>query len=721
MKRQLLLAGLLLLGGGLLPATGRTDEPAGDAGYLREHIYDSTVHQDEALVNLRVTNSRWPDCTTLESAIADIFRIEGVSNRSDQEKALALWKWFRILVSATGGSYAYEGPRGKETVCTDPHKIFTVYGHHQCDGQSWAMVDLWRAAGYMALDECTLGHTTAALRYRDADGQLRYHTFDPQRRYYHWDAENQRVATRSLPVMRGMVYRHLMAPRELHSLRTSLRVGERVCRAWQSSGYVVPSGKDKIAAARERYYAYAPKRSDGVYAAVGEERQAFEPEMRPEDFTRSLYDGSRNTACSPPAHGKATLHPRKAGELAEFVYRLAPPYVVVSATCLATFVKGEAAGVCRVLVSSDGSQWTPVYTKERIGQEEVTIDLAHVTYNLLVKFELMAPRDVRQAGIQSLVIYAYRMLNKRTLPNLRPGQNVIRVTADRMAAGVELGLSVEYRVDGRQCEEGRCIRQFPHYFCINVPDVPEEIRDNYDQHFNEGRLQMDAITMWLHRTAGRGSDSLDEQTALAAFAKAYPHPADLNRRQPAERPERDVRETSGFFPQSDEKPREDEQAMQALIHDLHNAGTERRWVAAEDLGAYPKALDVLLQTLPRADGDLTLFLCKALARLKDPRAVAPLLAKWQRVPGGAPGARYIPDVLAAIGDRSVVPALVAPLKKCRFDFRFHIAHALGVLGGPEAERVLQDLARNDPSQPVREEAERALATLRSNGGPAKAK
>ncbi len=192
MKEKYFFAGLVLLGLGLLPSAGLGAAATGDAsGYLREDIYDEAVHADEALVNVQVAASRWPDCTTLESAITDIFRLEGVANKSDQDKALALWKWFRILVSATGGSYAYEGPRGQESVCFDPQKIFTVYGHHQCDGQSWAMVALWRAAGYMALDECTLGHTTAALRYRDADGNLRYHTFDPQHRYYHWDEQNQ--------------------------------------------------------------------------------------------------------------------------------------------------------------------------------------------------------------------------------------------------------------------------------------------------------------------------------------------------------------------------------------------------------------------------------------------------------------------------------------------------------------------------------------------------
>jgi len=99
---------------------------------LREPIYDTAVHADEALVNVSVAMNRWPDCTTLETAVGDIFRLEGVADASDQAKALALWKWFRILMSPTGGHYAYEGPRGHERLCHDPHRIFAVYGHHQC-------------------------------------------------------------------------------------------------------------------------------------------------------------------------------------------------------------------------------------------------------------------------------------------------------------------------------------------------------------------------------------------------------------------------------------------------------------------------------------------------------------------------------------------------------------------------------------------------------------
>ena len=721
MKPRTLPAGPLLVCGALaLAAATAAQAPAGTSGYLREHIYETAVGRDEALVNVRVASNRWPDCTTLESAVSDIFRLEGVAGKSDQEKALALWKWFRILVSATGGSYAYEGPKGKEKLCFGPHRIFTVYGHHQCDGQSWAMVPLWRAAGYMALDECTWGHTTAALRYRDADAKMRYHSFDPQERFYYWDEQNRRVSTRSMPVMHGMVYRHVTAPRHLHSLRTSLRIGETIDRRWHNEGHVVPSGKDKLKALRSRYYTYRPGKTTGIYAAVGEQVHTLRADTRPASFAKALSEGSRNVACSAPKAGRATLHPQRRFRPAEFVYRLAPPYVVADARCEATLVKGHPSDVCRLLLSRDAVEWKPLYTKKSTGEQEVSINIgqqawqknlpnAYTAYNFFIKAELVTSHEVRTVGMKDLKIVVFRMLNKRTLPNLRPGQNVLRVTADKLASGLCLELQVNYRVDGQPRQHTRLITHFPHYLGINVPGVAERVHSNYDQHFNDGPLQMSSIKMRLRpiEAEAAAEPSLAEAEGLRAFAISSPHPADMTRRRSPPRAEADVRETSGFFPQSD-KALDDDEAMNALIERLNRGRRDQKWLAAEALGNYPKAMDALLAALPEADIDQTLFICKALAQIRDRKAIGPLLERWKRAPRGAPGTRDIPDVLAAIGDRSVVPQLIAPLRKCRFDFRFHIAHALGVLGGSQARSTLEDLAANDPFPAVRNEAAEAL-------------
>jgi len=43
------------------------------------------------------------------------------------------------------------------------------------------MVDLWRAAGYIAFDQCHYGHSFPSLRYRDLDGHYRFHDLNLRR------------------------------------------------------------------------------------------------------------------------------------------------------------------------------------------------------------------------------------------------------------------------------------------------------------------------------------------------------------------------------------------------------------------------------------------------------------------------------------------------------------------------------------------------------------
>lgn len=729
--------------------------------YIREHQYDARVRSDDEAVNVSLVSNRWPDCATLESTIESIFRIEGVADRaasSDQSRALALWKWFRIMVSATGGAYAYEGPN-LDRLVWDPHKILTVYGHHQCDGQSWAMVPLWRAAGYMAFDECHNGHTIAALRYRDDDGQTRYHNFDPQGRFYYWDDLHKRVGTWSMPVFTGHVFRHVTTPLKIHSLRTSLRLGESIERNWTNTGHVVPSGRGDQIAKMNSYYDYAPGRIDGIYAAVGEEAQTLVAETQPETFTRQLADDSGNTACSPPSAGKATLHPAKPAELAAFVYRLPPPYVATDATIEATLVKTAADDVCRLAISRDGGPWRTVFEKTDAGVETVKIDVGrsaraasrpdvYTAYEIRVRGEFKAAGDVRSAGMNSLKVTAWRQLNKRTLPNLMPGENVFRVDAESLPDDRMLKLTLRYERAGRAVENVYWIAQPPFYFTINEPFELRKIA-NYDKDFNNEAVRMIGYRLELvPPTLSNGarlvaSTSEPPAEAWAKFKLPAPHPADMTDRKlrTGEQVETSILQTNGFLPQSDARPKDDPAAVAELLKRIDAAGDFKKFVLVSQLGDFAGTQDELLKRLPAANIDETVYVLKALARVGDAKAIDPLLAKWRagmknldRLPpgesaGGAPGGRYIPDTLAAIVQRldsagtpaeelkairnRCVLAMLEPLPKLRFDFRFHIAHALGVLGkgSGAAEQALQDLSVNDPFPPVREQAREALKKL----------
>ncbi len=703
----------------------------GESKYPREHIYDTSIGPDEALVNVAVVNHRWPDCTTLESAVQDIFRLEGVADRRrtpDQARALALWKWFRILVSSTGGGYAYEGPAGRQRICYDPHKIFAVYGHHQCDGLSWAMVPLWRAAGYMAFDTATHGHTTASLRYRDADGVQRYHSFDPQARAYYWDGERKRVATRSFPLMTAMVHRHVLAPQRLHSLRTSLRIGEQIRRNWHNTGRVVPSNI-REPYHKHRYYAYEPGKNKGIYAVVGEEIQRLSLWPDAKVLQQQLYTGSDNVTCTagsdPPIY-----HPAEPDGPGVLVLRLAPPYVAVDALLRASLRKARPDDECKLYLSRDGGPWRLIFEKTKLGTETVELQLGRearqngtpdvfTAYDVRLKIEMKSARPQGGPAVGETSVVVRRMLNKRTLPNLMPGENVFRVTADRLAKGWSLLLEVEYELKGQKKTSHHVINRFPYYFRIDAAGVKlREIR-NYDQDFANEDVRMIGYHMrLLPAKDARPTRSLPEGEVAEKFRQAFPHPADMTRHRKPKGLETDPIQTNGFFPQSRQRLKADERMRELIATLQRNADRSyAAWRAAQELGNYPEAVDVLCKRLATSNLDLTLFICKALAQIADPKSIDPLLKKWQMAPRGAPGTRYIPDCLAAIGDAKVVPALIAKLPAVRFDFRFHIAHALGILGGPEAQKALADLAANDPFPAVREEAKAALAKLKSPARP----
>ena len=119
---------------------------------------------DEAAVNVRVVNRRWPDCTTW---------------------ALALWRWQRVLVDHRGWT-SYDGPPGDPTYLAEPHKLLTVFGNGHCDPVTRIMNGLWVASGRIASKGFAPleYHTQAKLFYRDDDGQKRFHMFDQRYSYF---------------------------------------------------------------------------------------------------------------------------------------------------------------------------------------------------------------------------------------------------------------------------------------------------------------------------------------------------------------------------------------------------------------------------------------------------------------------------------------------------------------------------------------------------------
>ena len=221
--------------------------------------------------------------------------------------------------------------------------------------------------------------------------------------------------------------------------------------------------------------------------------------------------------------------------MAEFIYRIASPYVGVEGNCEAIVVKGDANDVCRISLSRDGVHWQAIFDKKEAGEEKVNIDLGrgareqgrphiYTAYTFFIKVELLSVRNAQGVGIRGLRVTAFRELNKRTLPNLLPGENILRISADRIAPGWALELEVRYRADGKAVSVTRTTNRFPHYFKIDVPGVTARVLDNYDHDFNNDALQMESIGLRLVPKGVREDPSLVEAEGEAKFKQSYPNP-----------------------------------------------------------------------------------------------------------------------------------------------------------------------------------------------------
>ncbi|MFO7899883.1 MAG: HEAT repeat domain-containing protein [Planctomycetota bacterium] len=728
---------VVMLAGMLGCATG----PAAGVEFPPETNYDTSVGPDEALANLRIRNHRWPDCYSLETCVRDIFRLEGADDTPDATaaKAMALWKWLHMLKS-TGGSRVFEGnPYGRRRRFTgDPRtdqieirrgdKQLLVYGLHECGGMSRTMAGLWRAAGYVGYQEPSSGHSTAALRWPDKDGVWRMHSFNPQGHSYYWNPRDNRVGTRRLPVMRGVEYRRLPPPMT-HTLRTSLRVGERVVRKWSNDGYIQKT---------QRMLRWAGEVGDNrrhlAAGVAGQEDQTFDVPTDPKTFEGSLWTGSTNAACSAAEKGRAVLHPERAGEPSRFIYRLASPYVAVEAVVEAELVKTAPGDLCRLSFSTDGGKtWHTFHDQKEPGVERVTAKLGQdrywgkqpsITsyYNFLVRAEFRTDGRPGGVGMNALKVVVHRQLNMRCLPNLMPKENVIKVSADSMRPGLALRLQLDYEVNGKPKSVTRAIAEFPHYLRIDVTGLPKEkLKNPYyldklggKRSFNlpDHPLRMRALRVELVPLAAVKPDaSLPADEAEPFFERAYPNPYIRDRRMiRKEKIPTHEDQVDGFFPQhpvdADNPPKEKVA--------YYNWFIKRIWTSDARLPECPEGTDPIefaIGRFPRCHSLHTLGFCNVFAHYKDKRAIPVLLAKWKKAPRYSPGDRYIPDALAAIGDRSVVPALVERLTELRFSHRVHVAHALGILGGGKARKALEFLAENDPNISVRGEARRALKKL----------
>lgn len=133
------------------------------------------------IVGPMVVSDRWPQAGDLATWAADVLRIEGKTDASERDKALALYYWTRLFVmSPKAGTEPYEGPFGAEArLVEDVTKVMFVHGCGDCDYQARALEAVWclyqgdDLAG-RRVNLMPHPHTMTELRWDGA-----WHAFDP--------------------------------------------------------------------------------------------------------------------------------------------------------------------------------------------------------------------------------------------------------------------------------------------------------------------------------------------------------------------------------------------------------------------------------------------------------------------------------------------------------------------------------------------------------------
>jgi len=298
------------------------------------------------------------------------------------------------------------------------------------------------------------GAPLPGLRWR-----LRYHTFDPQRRYFHWDPRTERVATRSLPVMRGMVYRHLTAPREIHSLRTSLRPGESIERAWTNEGHIVPSGTDKRRRCGPRTTSAGRGRPTASTRRPARRSRRSPPPRGPAGSARRRRTAShRSRFASAAVRGRRGQDPGTRSGRGERT---------ISAGSRSRAM-GRRGIRCARRSRSAGGGGSP----DRVGGlASGPAERLH-RVRLLIKLELQTAGDVRAVGAKDLMIDVRAHAQQADPPASPSGGSIVRVTAERIDPEYALEVAIAYRVDGESFRVVRNVTRIPYAFAIDVPDVP---------------------------------------------------------------------------------------------------------------------------------------------------------------------------------------------------------------------------------------------------------
>ena len=213
----------------------------------------------------------------------------------------------------------------------------------------------------------------------------------------------------------------------------NVRPGESYTRYWKPLDRLL-----KVPEERKPDY-YRPLRGKdpddqhGLNNIRGNGLWVFEPDLG----NPALFHDSAGVATSAKAGGGSAIHPARVGEPGWVVFKVNAANVITSMRIEAEVVCRTPGDSVRLLVSrTAGLSWQEVWRSRETGVQRLSLRLrdqvAGVT-EALVKFEMKAARGVGDVGLDRLKLTTITQVNRRTLPRLTLGSNLVRVFADEQA------------------------------------------------------------------------------------------------------------------------------------------------------------------------------------------------------------------------------------------------------------------------------------------------
>ncbi len=388
---------------------------------------------------------RWPDASDLRRFAEDAVRLSGA--KTEQEKALAVWRWIRRFKVHTDGNAPDEKLAQERSYVTDPIKVLNIYGAHFCGGLSRVIELVWRGYGRRADRVHCWSHSMADLYYKDYDGVIRPHLFDTNFGGYMYHSSRKRLmstpeyATDYWGGKTSWVHNYHWAY-PTHRLDMAFRTGEKLERLWGNVGKPYQSHMDP-----KRDNRRTPLSERGPYTkrTYGNGIWTYSPDPSKPEWLNGLAE-------RPVGFAAGKFMPGGIGRPATAVWHFRSPYIVSDLEVEMKAFRKNPGDIIRLHLSIDGGKtWKQLWELDKAGKDVMDIkanpckkfvvkgggeggdnpprdfNSPFGRYSFRVKLEMIAKESPQDCRINGLTFRTIVQQNFYALPQLQPGKNKITV------------------------------------------------------------------------------------------------------------------------------------------------------------------------------------------------------------------------------------------------------------------------------------------------------